>query len=134
MSILLANDKLACHSRVAMWFQRKSATLDGEPEDSALPAVAVDREAEAQAAVVALKKQLADLDRAILAFKTKYRVRTDRFSRLLSVECPGISGYEKVHTEWRILLHKRDALVPRWHAALKNWAEAKEAAKAATHA
>ena len=108
------------------------ATLDAPkpPETSATPAESLaDREAAAQAAVVALKAQLAELDREILHFKSRYTIRTDRFSRLLSVECPGISGYEKVHREWRILLHKRDSLVPLWHAALKNWAAAKQAAK-----
>jgi hypothetical protein len=115
-----------------MWPFQKTATLDANasPETSATPAEsAADRETEAHSAVVALKAQLAELDRAILTFKTKYRVRTDRFSRLLSIECPGISSYEKVHTEWRILLHKRDSLVPAWHNALKTLAEAKQAAK-----
>jgi len=89
----------------------------------------VDREAEARARVQALKPQLAELDDEMLAFKSKFKVRTDRFSRLLGVECPGIDGYPVVETQWRTLLKKRDALVAQWHQALKAWSEAKTEAK-----
>jgi hypothetical protein len=113
-----------------MWPFAKT-TLDDPPEiNSATPAEsAADREAAALEAVRQLKEQLAELDSAILHFKSLYKVRTDRFSRLLSIECPGVNGFEKVQTEWRVLLRRRDSLVPRWHNALKNLAEAKQAAK-----
>jgi hypothetical protein len=113
-----------------MWPFAKT-TLDDPPEiNSATPAEsAADREAAALEAVRQLKAQLGELDSAILHFKSRYKVRTDRFSRLLSIECPGVNGFEKVQSEWRVLLRQRDSLVPRWHAALKTLAEAKQAAK-----
>jgi hypothetical protein len=113
-----------------MWPFAKT-TLDTPPElASADPAEsAADREQAALEAVRQLKAELSELDRAILHFKGAYKVRTDRFSRLLSIECPGVNGFEKVQTEWRVLLRNRDSLVPRWHAALKHLAEAKQAAK-----
>lgn len=111
-----------------MWFQRKSAPTIDEPP-TAVAAVEPDREAEAHAVVVELKAQLAELDAEMLHFKSKFKIRTDRFSRLLGCES-GMSGYAEIEREWRTLLHKRDSLVTQWHAALFRWAEAKELAKA----
>jgi hypothetical protein len=114
-----------------MWPFAKSQQVLEEPVE---PEPVVDREAEAHQVVVKLKTKLAAHDAAMLAFKTKYRVRTDKYSRLLSIECASLNGRASVETEWRVLLHKRDSLIAQWHAALYRWAELKEAAKAASHA
>jgi hypothetical protein len=89
---------------------------------------AVDYEAIAHERVRELKTKLDELDREMLHFKTKNRIRTDKFGRLLGVECAEITGYGAVSTQWRILLKRRDGLVTQWHEALKTWCETKETA------
>jgi hypothetical protein len=101
--------------------EQKTATI--------LEPAPVDREAEALSRVRLLKAQLNEIDREMLEFKTKHAVKTDRFSRLLSVHSPGMTHYAAIRTEWDALLRRRDKTVAQWHAALHSWSEAKGAAK-----
>jgi len=89
----------------------------------------VDREASTRERLHELKQQLAALDAKMLAFKTTYKVRSDRFGRLLGIECQGITGFPEVEREWRILLKKRDSLITQWHSALHEWSAAKQLTK-----
>jgi hypothetical protein len=104
------------------WFKQESPAV-AEPEP------VVDRELEALGTVRLLKAQLNEIDREMLEFKTKHAVKTDRFSRLLSVHSPGMTHYAAIRTEWDALLRRRDKTVAQWHAALHSWSEAKGAAK-----
>lgn len=115
-----------------MWNFFKSKSTN---DTAAVPAMAavlpVDREAEAHAEVVALKAKLAELDAEMLRFKSTFKVRTDKFGRLLGCESPGLGGFTEIEREWRTLLHKRDSLIPQWYSALHRWANEKEMAKGA---
>ncbi len=93
-------------------------------QETPAPPIAVepiDYKAAALERVKALKVKLDALDSEMLHFKTLHRIRTDRFSRLLSVESPGIAGFEPIAVEWRVLLKRRDSLVSQWHEALHTW-------------
>jgi hypothetical protein len=89
----------------------------------------IDAFSEALARVRALKASLDSLDKEMLAFRTANKVRTDRFSRLLAIECPTLNGRAAIEFQWRSLLRRRDKLANEWHAALHRYAELKEAAK-----
>jgi hypothetical protein len=109
-------------SGMSWWNERKAVEiLEIEPP--------IDRVTETQLRVSELKKQLDELNGMMLAFKTKNKITTDRYSRLLGVNCSDIGGREKIECEWRVLLRKRDGLVDAWHKALFAWAAAKEAAQ-----
>lgn len=104
-----------------MWpFSETQQTL--EPAPAAAP---VDREAEARERVRVVKAELDAIDAEMLAFKTKFRVRTDRFSRLLGIEA-SLSQRPKIETEWFALLKRRDIATANWHAALFAWAATKK--------
>jgi hypothetical protein len=105
------------------------------PEKVAIsPELEIDRLAEAHGRVRELKAQLATLDAEMMNFKTKYKIRTNRFSQLLGVEC-GFAEHDSVATQWRVLLKRRDGLMASWYAALREFADAKqmEVAKNETH-
>ena len=93
------------------------------------PIALVDREGLALAKVRELKSSLDALDSEMRAFKTENQVKTDRFGRLLGVQCAELTGRAAIEDQWRALLRKRDGLVGAWHAALRAWSEVKEAAK-----
>ena len=86
----------------------------------------IDREAEARTKVRLLKASLNALDADMLHFKTKHRVKTDSFGRLLGIESPSMTGYAQIRIEWDALLRRRDRNVAQWHSALKAWSEAKQ--------
>jgi len=110
-----------------MWPLAKSqAVAEPEPPIAEPP---VDRVGQTQQRVRELKAQLDALDTEMLQFKTKHRVRTNRFGLLLSIECATLNGRAPIEREWRGLLQKRDGLVTAWHAALFSWSEAKGGSK-----
>jgi hypothetical protein len=96
------------------WFS-KSATVD---EPAPAP---VDRHAEAQARIREIKSELAQINGEMLAFKTKNEIVTDSFGRLLRVSCKTIGGRAEIESQWRALLRRRDAVMARWDAALREW-------------
>jgi hypothetical protein len=85
----------------------------------------VDRFAQAQSHMRSLKAQLDSLDAAMLLFKKTHRVTTDRYSRLLGIQSPTLTGRAVIETQWQALLTRRDALVPQWHQALHQWSDLK---------
>jgi len=99
-----------------------------ESQEISEPTIAppIDRVQETQRRVRALKNELDLLDAEMLKFKTENRITTDRFSRLLGVNCNEITGRAAIEREWRVLLRRRDALVSAWHRALFEWSQAKE--------
>jgi hypothetical protein len=113
-----------CESLSGMWpFEQNRQQILERPEPP------VDRGAETLATVRKLKAELDAVDRDMLAFKTKYKIKTNRFGVLLSVESPTMNGYAPIRCEWDALLRRRDNAVARWHQALHEWSEAKEAIK-----
>ena len=114
-----------------MWpFAKSRQVPNALPEEhSALPAVAVDRVEEARQVLRGLKSRLDALNRRMLLFKSRYKIRTNRFGVLLSVESQGIGGYDAIALEWRVLLKERDGLLPEWHRALYRLASELDAAK-----
>jgi hypothetical protein len=109
---------------MSWWGDKKTATnLEICPEP------VVDRVAEAQARVTELKSELSLLDAEMLAFKTKNRVTTDWFGRLLGVQCAAMNGRAAIEKQWRALLKRRDGLVSAWHKALFKWSEVKGQSK-----
>lgn len=80
---------------------------------------------EAHARVKVLKEQLDALDGEMKTFKTRHKITTDRFSRLLRAEAP-FAEFGKIQLAWRILLRRRDGLVSEWHKALHQWASEKD--------
>jgi hypothetical protein len=111
--------------RVKLWFTKSEASPEVPP-----PVIPADRVAEALKEVQEAKRQLDAINATMLRFKTKNAIRTDRFGRLLGVECVGIGGRAPIEREWRLLLGSRDAAVDRWDRALREWSQAKmEAAK-----
>ena len=109
---------------VSWWAERTQAVAESAPV-----APVVDREAEALSRVRLSKAALDEIDREMLQFKTKHAVKTDRFSRLLSVHSPGMTGYSAIRCEWDALLRRRDKAVAQWHAVLREWSQAKEQQK-----
>jgi hypothetical protein len=132
--IFLTMQTFRSSMNIEMWPFQKHAVLDAPPEDSALPAVAVDRVEEARQVVRELKSRLDALDRRMLVFKSKYKIRTNKFGVLLSVESQGIGGYDAIALEWRVLLKERDGLLPEWHRALHRLASELDAVKEKTTA
>jgi hypothetical protein len=123
--IFVATGAKICFSRTMSWWgSRKPADLlDREP------VAVVDRVEETQRRVRQLKAELDSLDSEMLAFKTKNKIRTDRFGRLLGVECATLNGRASIETQWRVLLRRRDSLVSAWHKSLHEWAAAKQEVK-----
>ena len=101
------------------WFSKQIVAAP-EPE---LPPV--DRLEEARLAMVSAKADLDLLDRAMLTFKTRHHVLTDKFGRLLSIQSATLTGRAKIEAEWRTLLARRDVVMTRWHAALFLWSDLK---------
>jgi len=111
---------------MSWWGEKAAEKLETEPGPIA---VAVNHVEETQSRVRELKNSLDALDAEMLAFKNKNRITTDRFSRLLGVNCSEMGGRAAVEREWRCLLRRRDSLASQWHAALHEWASMKGAAK-----
>lgn len=105
---------------MSWWGEKPQQILEIEPP--------IDREAEALARVRELKTQLDELDGEMLKFKTKHRVRTNRFGLLLGIECATLTGRPPIEKAWRELLRRRDKIVAEWHAALREWSQAKQEA------
>ncbi len=103
-----------------MWPFEQSVTV-------AEPAPPTDHEAECLARVRTSKAVLDEIDSAMLAFRTRYKIRTDRFGRLLAIESPTLGGRAKIESEWQVLLRRRDKAVAEWHSALHEWVGAKDA-------
>lgn len=110
-----------------MWFSK--ATTETLPT----PVPPADPVAEASARLAEVRTRLARLDATMLAFRTKYKVRANRFGQLLGVESPGIGGYQAIAEEWRGLLRERDGLMPQFYEALKSLAAAKTSAQVDSH-
>ena len=100
-----------------MWPFEKSVTLD-EPAPT-------DPEAECLARVRTSKAVLDEINSEMREFKSRYKIRTDSFGRLLGVESPTLGGRAAIETQWRALLARRDKAVAEWHSALHEWADAK---------
>lgn len=101
-----------------MWPFRESQAV-AELESTVYPYAA------AQDRVRELKVLLAALDAEMLAFKTKFTIRSDRFGRLLGIQSPSLTGRAAIENEWRALLCRRDRIVADWHQALHVWSELK---------
>jgi hypothetical protein len=106
---------------MSWWGEKSPQILEPEPP--------VDREAAALAIVRELKSDLDALNSEMLRFKTENHVKTDRFGRLLAIQCATLTGRPVIEKAWRELLHRRDKIVAQWHAALREWSEVKGAAK-----
>jgi hypothetical protein len=104
---------------MSWWGESRTAATVAEP------APPIDRFGEAQNHIHELKTELDALDREMRPFKTAHHVSTDRFGRLLSIQCATLTGRAAVKKTWRELLTRRDKLVPQWHAALHEFAQLK---------
>jgi len=113
---------LVHHPQVFRFFTKR-------PQKVGVPVDPIDRLKETHARVVEVKALLDALDNEMRVFKSLHKIRTDRFSRLLGVESPGIGGFAAIDAQWRELLRRRDRLVSAWHEALRIWSEVKETAK-----
>ncbi len=87
----------------------------------------IDYEAACMERVRAAKAELDTIDSAMLAFRTRFKVRTDKFGRLLAIESATLTGRAKIEAEWQGLLRRRDKAVAEWHSALHEWVGAKDA-------
>jgi hypothetical protein len=103
-----------------MWPFAKIETVEEPPAP-------VDPEAESLALVRTSKAVLDTIDADMLAFRTRFKVRTDKFGRLLAIESATLTGRAKIEAEWQGLLRRRDKAVAEWHSALHEWVGAKEA-------
>jgi hypothetical protein len=105
------------------WFS-KTAT-----ETIPAPAPVVDRCEEAQARVREIKSELDQINREMLAFKTKNEIVSDSFGRLLRMRCSTIGGRAEIESQWRALLRRRDAVMARWDASLREWSALRQQEK-----
>jgi hypothetical protein len=100
------------------WFS-KSATIV-EP----VPAPVVDR---VEALVEELREvdaRLASLDAEMLAFRTRYSLRTDRFGRIIAAQAT-VNGFAAIQLEWQALLKRSDQLFFKRNDILQAWSAAK---------